>query len=191
MGDKNMTSMVPSVAIEFLRRLTGKQVAKLVRYSWWPASEVSAQCGIEDELAFSLTAGPLAVYFEGGIILGFSSDPSLNSVIVWDEAARGANQNPSSLGSDEELFAISEYGRFSTVFWKQLVGCCVIGVTILKHRQMSAKELQCPSEVGLRFSLSGGKSFIISHGLHDNSDDFSVLEEYQLNAVELEEIPIS
>ncbi len=186
-----MNSMVPSMAIEFLRRLTGKPVAKLVRYSWWPASEVAAQCGLEDELAFSLTAGPLAVYFEDGEILGFSSDPSLNSVIVWDEAVRGTSQGATSLASDEELFAISESGRFATVFWKQIIGCCVSGVTILKRRQMNAKTRQRPSEVGLRFSLSGGKSFVVSHGLHDNSDDFSVLEESQLSAVELEEIPIS
>lgn len=187
----DMTSMVPSVAIDFLRLLTGKQVTKLIRYSWWPASEVADQCDIEDELAFSLTAGPLAVYFEGGVILGFSSDPSLNSIIVWDEAARGASQGPISLDRDEELFAISESGRFATVFWKQLIGCCVSSMTILKRGQMNAKESQRPSEVGLRFSFSGGKSFVVSHGLHDNSDDFSVLEESQLKAVELEEIPIN
>ncbi|UZE36397.1 hypothetical protein LOY69_07815 [Pseudomonas sp. B21-059] len=189
-SDKYMDLMVPSMEVEFLRRLRGKQVVKLVRYSWWPASEVAAQCGIEDRLAFSLTAGPLAIYFEGGIILGLSSDPSLNSVIVWDEGARAASQDPNSLGRDEELFAISESGSFSTVFWKQLIGCCVIDVTILKRGQMNAKELQRPSEVGLRFNLSGGRSFIVSHGLHANSDDFSVLEESQFNSVELGEVSI-
>lgn len=186
-----MNSMIPSVAIELLRKLTEKPVSKLVRYSWWSASEVSAQCGIEDELTFSLTAGPLAIYFKDGVILGFSSDPSLNSVIVWDEAARIAGQGPVSLNRDEELFTISESGRFSIAFWKQLIGCCVSDVTILKRKQMNAKERTRPSEVGLRFSFSGGKSFVVSHGLHDNSDDFSVLEENQLNAIELEEIPIN
>ncbi len=186
-----MISMIPSMTIELLRRLTGKRVSKLVRYSWWPASEVSAQCGIEEELAFSLTAGPLAIYFEDGVILGFSSDPSLNSVIVWDEAARVVGQGPASLDSDEELFAISESGRLSTVFWKRLIRCCVSNVTILKRVRMNAVESQCPSEVGLRFSFSGGKSFVVSHGLHDNSDDFSVLEETQLKGVELEEISIN
>ncbi|MBF6033711.1 hypothetical protein H8F23_10655 [Pseudomonas sp. P155] len=186
-----MTSMIPSTTIELLRRLTGKRVSKLVRYSWWPASGVSAECGIEDELAFSLTAGPLAVYFEDGVILGFSSDPSLNSVIVWDEAARVAGQGPASLDSDEELFAICGSGRFSTVFWRRLIGSCVSNVTILKRVRMNAVESQRPSEVGLRFSFSGGKSFVVSHGLHDNSDDFSVLEETQLKGVELEEISIN
>lgn len=186
-----MTSMTPSMTIELLRRLTGKPVSKLVRYSWWPASEVSVQCGIEDELAFSLTAGPLAVYFEDGVILGFSSDPSLNSVIVWDEAARVAGQGPASLEVMSELFAISESGRFSTVFRRRLIGRCVSNVTILKRMHMSAIESQRPSEVGLRFIFSDGKSFVVSHGLHDKSDDFSVLEEAQLKGVELEEVSIN
>lgn len=43
-----MASMIPSMTIELLRRLTSKPVSKLVRYSWWPASEVSVQFGIED-----------------------------------------------------------------------------------------------------------------------------------------------
>ncbi|CAN7396361.1 MULTISPECIES: hypothetical protein [Pseudomonas] len=191
MGDKSMASMVPSAANELLRKLAGKQITKFVRYSWWPASEVSTHCDIEDEMAFSLTAGPLVIYFEGDIILGFSSDPSLNSIIVWDEGARGASQSLISLDRDEELFAISESGRFVTDFWKQLIGGWVSGVTILKRGHMSAKEHQRPSEVGLRFDISGGKSFVLSHGLHDNSDDFSVLEESQVNAVDLEGIPLN
>lgn len=185
-----MDSMVPSEANDFLRRLTGKQVIKLVRYSWWPGCEVAAQCGVEDQMAFSLTAGPLAIYFEGGEIIGLSSDPSLNSIIIWDEAARGESQVNNLLEGDDELFPISESGKFSTVFWAKIVGCRLIGVTILKRTDMTAKEQQRPSEVGLRFNFSRGKSFVVSHGLHDNSDDFSVLEESQLAVVELVGTPI-
>lgn len=141
-------------------------------------------------MAFSLTAGPLAIYFEDGEIVGFSSDPSLNSIIIWDEAARGESQVNTLLEGDDELFPIPESGKFSTVFWAQIVGCRLIGVTILKRTDMTAKEHQRPGEVGLRFTFSRGKSFVVSHGLHDNSDDFSVLEESQLVVVELEEFPI-
>lgn len=190
MDAKYMASMVPSAASELLRELVGKQVTKLVRYSWWAASEVSTHCEVEDEMAFSLTAGPLVIYFEGDLILGFSSDPSLNSVIVWDEGARSASQSSISLDCDGELFAISDSERFATAFWKQLTGGWVSCVTILKRGRMSTKEHQRPSEVGLRFYLSGGKSFVLSHGLHDDSDDFSVLEESQVNAVDLEEVTL-
>jgi hypothetical protein len=191
MSTKYMVSMFPSKASELLRPLIGKKVTKLTRYSWWPAEEVATQCGIRDELAFSLTAGPLAVYFEDGTILGFASDPSLNSVIVWDEAARSEGQESASLESDEELFAISEVGQFAGEFWTQIVGLSVSGVTVLKRAQMNAKQRELPSEVGVRFCFTGGESFVLSHGLYDNSDDFSVLEESQLCAVELQEISIS
>lgn len=191
MSSRHIVSMFPSKASELLRPLIGKKVTRLTRYSWWPAKEVATQCGIRDELAFSLTSGPLAVYFADGTILGFASDPALNSVIVWDEAARSESQESASLESDEELFAISAVGQFAGEFWKQIVGLSVSGVTVLKRTQMNAKQRERPSEVGLRFCFTGGKSFVLSQGLHDNSDDFSVLEESQLGAVELQEIPVS
>ncbi|MDU9042720.1 hypothetical protein QZH44_09345 [Pseudomonas corrugata] len=56
---------------------------------------------------------------------------------------------------------------------------------------MNAKAQQRPSEVGLRFDVCGGKSFILSHGLHDDSDDFTVLEVSQVKAVGLEEMSLS
>jgi len=183
--------VVPSIASDLLRGLNGKTVARLIRYSWWPAPQVAIECGIQDDMAFSLTAGPLAIYFEDGTILGVSSDPSLNSVIVWDESARSACQNTTTLVDDAELFSISDAGKFATASWSQFTGLPVTSVAILKREDMNAKQRSRPSEVGLRFSFPGGKSFIASHGLHDNTDDFSVLEESQLLKVELDEIPIS
>lgn len=140
MDTKFTMSMVPSKASEFLRRFTGKKVARLVRYSWWPAEEVGTQCGIRDEQAFSLTAGPLVVHFEDGAILGLASDSSLNSVIVWDETARRAGHGSSSLDTDDELFAISESGPFAGGCWRQFVGLSLNGFTILRRATVSSKE---------------------------------------------------
>ncbi|CBJ37742.1 protein of unknown function [Ralstonia solanacearum CMR15] len=183
--------MVPSKASDFLRLFTGKRVARLVRYSWWPAEEVGAQCGIRDDQAFSLTAGPLAVEFEDGAILGLTSDPSLNSVIVWDEGARRAGHGSPSLDTDDELFSIAESGSFAGGGWRKFVGLSLDEFTILSRVAVSSKEGERPSEVGLRFKFVGGASFVASHGLHDNSDDFSVLEESQLPEIALKEIPIN
>lgn len=190
MNTQFSTSMVPSNAEELLRGLVDKKVARLVRYSWWPGEEISVQCGIKDEQGFSLTAGPLAVYFEGGAILGLASDPSLNSVIVWDEAARRNAGDCASLENDDELFAIAETGPFSTSYWRQFTGLPLKGVVILKRMEMNAKEQERPSEVGLNLKFEGGKGFVASHGLHDNSDDFSVLEETEIAGLKLKEITI-
>lgn len=184
------TSMVPSKASDFLRSFLGKRVARLVRYSWWPEEEIGSRCGICDDQAFSLTAGPLAVYFEDGRVIGLASDPALNSVIVWDETARNATDSSCPLDKDDKLFAISDSGPFARGVWRNFTGLSLDGLTILRRAVMSSKEQGRPSEVGLRFKFDGNASFIASHGLHDNSDDFSVLEESQLKKNELEEVSI-
>lgn len=186
-----LKSKIPSRSGEFLRGFLGKRVQHLIRYSWWPAEEVGAQCGINGDEAFSLTTGPLAICFEDGAILGVASDPELNSIIVWDEAARRASNNSLSLDKDDELFAILASGPFADSGWRNFVGLSLSGLTILKRVAMNAKQRELPSEVGLRFNFDGGASFVASHGLYDSSDDFSVLEESKLPEVELEEFSIS
>lgn len=188
--DENSIVSVPSAAKDLLIELNGKIVAKLVRYSWWPPSQVGSECGIKDRMAFSLTAGPFAIYFTDGTILGVGSDSSLNSVIVWDEAS-AERKNIGTLADDSELFAISHIGEFATSFWGQFSGLPVTGTSILKREDMNAKQRSRPSEVGLRFSFPRGKSFIASHGLHDGTDDFSVIGESQMQKFPLQEIPIS
>ncbi|CAJ0822899.1 hypothetical protein [Ralstonia flaminis] len=191
MGKEFSSSMVPSAASELLRSFIGKKVARLVRYSWWPANEVGSECGIEDKKAFSRTAGPLAVYFEGGGALGVASDPALNSIIVWDEGKRGAGYGAPPLDTDNELFAIYESGPFSDIYWRQFVGLALSEFVILKRVIMNPKEESRPSEVGLRFGFDGGASFIASHGLLDNSDDFVVLEANEADEIKLFEFSMS
>lgn len=183
-------SKTPSKANDFLRSFIGKRVSRLVRYSWWPAEEVAGQFGIRDEQVFSLTAGPLIVCFDDGAILGLASDPTLNSIIVWDEAARRTVDRSTSLDEDDELYPIPDSVRFAGSGWQNFAGLALIGITILKRDQMSLKQQERPSEVGLRLEFKGGTFFVASHGLHDGSDDFSVLEESQLPKFELEETPI-
>ncbi|MFT5591381.1 MAG: hypothetical protein ACI9ZF_003581 [Bradyrhizobium sp.] len=46
---------------------------------------------------------------------------------------------------------------------------------------MNAGEAAVPSELGLCFYFNDNEHFIASHGLHDGSDDFSVLMEAHIN----------
>ncbi|MBN3816362.1 hypothetical protein G3N57_06895 [Paraburkholderia sp. Se-20369] len=179
--------MPPSLAVDFLRCFIGKRVVSLVRYSWWPAEEVAGECGIKNSDAFSLTAGPLVICFDGGGILGVASSPELNSVVVWDEGGRRSGQNRNGLDKDGELFPISGVGSYASEYWGGLINRPLSKVVVLKRENMNAKKQGLPSEVGLRFMFEGGESFIASHGLHDDSDDFSVLEESQLLPIPLRE----
>ena len=181
MGVENMAA-IPSASIELLRRLLGKRVTKLVRYSWWPKEEVAMECAIPDDLVFSLTAGPLAVIFDDGDVLGVSSDPALNSVVVWQDKVSGCQPTPqNAMETDPELFALpGNDERYSKPTWSHFFGLVVSGFTVLKRSLPTAREDAKPSEIGLRINFEDGSGFIASHGLHDGSDDFSVLDDSQI-----------
>ena len=188
-------SLNPSLSYDLLNIFRGKRVSQLVRYSWWPKENVASECDICDELAFSLTAGPLAVIFENGDVLGIASEPSLNSVILWlDQCKDGKVERNSSLDKDIELFPIScNDNIYANSFWKQFIGLTLLDFAILKKRSMNALQRELPSEVGLSFIFEGNIKFIASHGLHDGTDDFSVLEYNQINpsiAEDLEETSV-
>jgi hypothetical protein len=191
MGTKN----TPLQFREELNNCIGKRVVKLVRYSWWPKEGISAECGIASEFSFSLTAGPLEVVFDDESSLGVASDPSLNSVIVWWERAPGGDVCVASpLSVDTELYPVSaEDGEYSNQFWQKLLGRKITEFLILKKRLMSALESELPSELGLYFIFEENLGFVASHGLHDGSDDFSVLLPNQMSATQrdqLVEIPL-
>ncbi|MGT0244770.1 hypothetical protein [Burkholderia pyrrocinia] len=187
MDGKFLKSIPPSLAADFLKSFIGKRVVGLVRYSWWPAEDVSNECGISNSEAFSLTAGPLAVFFDEGEILGVASSPELNSVVVWDERGRRLDCNQNSLDKDDELFPILESGSYASNYWSRLINRSLCEIVVLKRGDMNAKKQSLPSEVGIRFVFEGELGFVASHGLHDDSDDFSVLEESQVLPILLRE----
>jgi len=177
-------SNIPTKSIDLLRTCLGKRILRLVRYSWWPAEQVASHGDTRDDQAFSLTAGPLAICFEGGAILGLGSDSPLVSVVVWDEASMKKHDESSAMDQDEELFPIADSGRFAGAGWQHFAGQVLKEVIVLERAPKNAKEESRSRETGLRFRCEDGSSFVASHGLHDGSDDFSVLEESQLgNAV--------
>jgi hypothetical protein len=167
----------PSRFSEELKKFVGKRVNKIVRYSWWPKQDISGECGIEREFSFSLTAGPLEVIFDDDSSIGIASDPSLNSVIAWNERAPGGSACVSSpLAEDVELYPVnSDDEVYAGRFWREFINKKLIGFSILKKQRMSFLENELPSELGLCFIFEGNLRFIASHGLHDGSDDFSVL----------------
>jgi|SRR5450830_89773 len=171
------TINTPSFFSINLKKYVGKCVVDIIRFSWWPKYDVSTKCGISNELAFSLTAGPLEIVFDDGSSLGIASDPGLNSVIVWNEKeSKGRCCVEDPLDKDVELYSIKfsddVYSKFS---WRSFFNVKLIGFSIIKKISLNAIEKECPSELGLCLIFEGGVYFIASHGLHDGSDDFSVL----------------
>lgn len=175
-----------STSSEFLRTFVGSRVVNLIRYSWWPKEAVSAECGIDNQQVFSLTAGPVSIIFEDGRRLCVASDPASNSVCVWlevspSDAFSGTTRefDVRLLEDDPEMFPISAIdAEYAAPFWAGVVGARLAKLAIVKQKAefLSARQASHPSERGLCFVMDNGARFIASHGLHDMSDDFSVIE---------------
>ena len=129
-----------------------------------------------------MTAGPLALKFEGGATLGLASDPGQNSVVVWlDRDDGGIALRAPSMDDDPDIFAIEAADpEFSQPAWAGLVGLRVTGLSVLYMKSASALKSDLPNEVGLRIQFEGGQELIAAHGLHDASDDFAVLRSGQI-----------
>ena len=175
---------VPSASFELLKYMMTKRIDKLIRYSWWPAEESVVKANINNSNeVFSLTAGPLAIVFEDGYVVGISSDPTLNSVILWaDEKDNKSLTSDESLREIKELFPVLNTDPiYSKKFWADISQSIIVGYELLKYKNMNSIQLDRPSERGLRVLLNTGKSFILSHGMHNYSDDFSVIMDDQLD----------
>ena len=186
--------MNPSLSKDLLSQFVGKKVVNLVRYSWWKKEDVPVECGISKGESFSLTAGPLAVIFEDGSILGVASDAGINSVIVWLDRAIGQADTTHTLNEDTELFPIKASDEvYSGHIWNKFCNRTLFSFSILKSKEMSALEAELPSELGLCFHFSNSDRFVASHGLHNGTDDFSVIVDSQINPFireKLEELPL-
>ncbi|PSJ59038.1 hypothetical protein C7J99_31960 [Brevibacillus brevis] len=139
------------------------------------------QCEIAQDEVFSLTAGPLLLYFESGLVIGAASDPSRNSVILWVEKDDTGYIKDESIENDTDLYPIDAEDKiYSSPYWGQIVGQNIKEINIIKRDPQNALFEELPNEVGLEIVMENDMKFILSHGLHDDSDDFSVLTTSQL-----------
>lgn len=125
---------------------------------------------------------------ETGLVIGAASQPSLISVTLWlDE--------PPYTHSDPELHTIeADDPEFSEPEFAQMLGKRITGITILTRDPENAKWEDRPREAGVLITFEGAPDLLLSHGLHDNSDDFSVLTRKDVDSAmwsRLHEHPLS
>ncbi|BFH64639.1 MULTISPECIES: hypothetical protein [Paenibacillaceae] len=174
-------SSIPSDRIKLLQIIKNEKLSKLIRFSWWESEESMEQCEIAQDEVFSLTAGPLLLYFESGLVIGAASDPSRNSVILWVEKDDTGYIKDESIENDTDLYPIDAEDKiYSSPYWGQIVGQNIKEINIIKRDPQNALFEELPNEVGLEIVMENDMKFILSHGLHDDSDDFSVLTTSQL-----------
>jgi hypothetical protein len=169
---------VPSHRKELLASIVGDSIQDLVRYSWWSSAEDGAECGILKESDFfSLGPGPLLIKLKSGRSIGFSDDSSNNSLLVWMEADGHGNEVPNPLAQDSDLNEIKvNNSRFNAKTWTNLLNKTIFDVVILRQKTTEAKYADLANEAGVVIVLEGDEHVVLSHGLHDNSDDFALIK---------------
>lgn len=161
---------IPSRRSELLEAVCNYKIVKMIRFSWCPADEALEEYEIDKSDVFSLTAGPLLMYLNSGLVIGVSSNPSLNSVVLWVEKNENGETVDKPTELDDELFPVEADND-----WVQFAGKKIALYKILRKKVNSAKLAELPNEICLLIEMNDGNQFILSHGLHDNSDDFSVI----------------
>ena len=181
MYKKYLEQMIPTKAVDFLDKLVNKKITKLIRYSWWNPETSAKECDIERCKVFSLTAGPLFIEFDTDIGVGFSSQPSTCSVEVWLEKDN-ENKRDELMCNDRELFPVyANDSVYSEKYFGDLIGGEFLKYEIIKKEPVNSLYWELPREVGIVFYFSNNSTIIVSHGLHDNSDDFSVIKNEQID----------
>lgn len=160
---------IPSRHRDLLMSIRGASVVRLTRCSWSPKETVASDDNLAPTLVFSRTAGPLVITLDSGVVIGAASQPSLISVTLWRD-------EPPLTSADPELYPIeADDPAYSDPGFAQMLGKRVVEVAILTRDPDNARWEDRPREVGVRLTFDGAPELILSHGLHDNSDDFSVL----------------
>jgi len=172
---------VPSREKDLLASLLGATVTALVRYSWNAPQEVVEEDHLAPELVFSLTAGPLLITIDSGRVVGFASQPSLISTTVWLEKESGGVGGAQEVLGDAELHPIDARDPIYTREQiRRLPGSRIVSIHIMKRAPKNALWVGLPCEVAVVLQFDTHAELILAHGLHDDSDDFSVITREQI-----------
>ncbi|MCZ2343948.1 MAG: hypothetical protein LC104_19440 [Bacteroidales bacterium] len=176
-------SGIPSSNIDLLQRVVGSDIRSLIRYSWLPPEEAVIEWNIvPQELLFSFAAGPILIGLDDGAVIGVASDPSIISVIMWLECDREGRERIPRLADDRELYPISATNeQWASPAIHELLGKKIESIRIFQRHPELEKWKAYPCEVGLQIECVGGGKLLLSHGLHDDSDDFSVITPGQVS----------
>lgn len=147
--------------LELLDRLPGHRLAKMVRGSEESPETIGDWYGLTPDLYFSLAPGPVFLTMEGGECLGLNSDPEKCTLIAWDAAINaGPHASPFHLEPPGDF---PSQGRIRTV-------------RLFREQPRNARFQSMDRFSALIITLEDGHEIAFVHGLHDDSDDFAVVE---------------
>lgn len=189
-SNKYFEEDVPSQRLNLINQIKNHKILRLVRYFTRSPEEATRVHEIPHSSLFRLINGPLLMTLESGLTIGFMSLPELVSIILWvEETESGEHGDEILVSEDSKLFSIDSCDPvYSEKSICQLIGKQVVRIKLLKRRPKSARVASRPCEAGIIFEVEGGFEFILSHGLHNYSDDFAIIYKHELLPYFMEEI---
>lgn len=181
---------IPSQKLHILSRIKGCKLLKLVRYSTLTYKESEKVYEIPNSLLFRFTSGPLLMVLESGLKIGFASLPEKVSVTLWvEETEAGEKSTELSIMEDDEFIEIDSCdSKYSQESICKLRDKRINEVKIIKRQPKSHKLASYPCESGIVFDFGEGLELILSHGLHEYSDDFAIIYREDIMSLYLEQI---
>lgn len=156
---------IPSLRLGLLCAMLGCRITKMVRRSYWAPLEVLKLFHFKPSDLFSLTAGCLEISLDTGLICYVDSEPGLISVVVGSSRNDCDDGWPIEAGDDQ----------FCRAEFRDVIGEPITRLSILRRDSENPRWESRPREVGVVIALENGPQVLLSHGLHNDSDDFSVL----------------
>jgi len=191
-------SKLPSRQVELLRRLKKRLMVKMERFApFSPSSEEHTKLWrTPPEQYFSWCGGPMLMTLDTGLEVRVGSDPELMSVVILvekTEAGVVAVRYP--LRDNEGTYCINVLDPvYSNDSMRAFVGKRIQTFRLLKIATEYASYEDRPRQAGLVVIFEDGAQLLLSHGLHDCMDDFSVITPEMIHpklVSKLTEIPLN
>lgn len=189
---------LPSRRVELLRSLRGRVIVKMERFAYFaPTSEQHTKLWQTPPAQyFSWCGGPMLITLDTGLEVRVGSDPELMSVVILVETSEAgilAVRYP--LRDNADVYCVDILDSvYSNETMRAFVGKRIRTFRLLQLATKYAAYEERPREAGLVVVFEDGSELLLSHGLHDTSDDFSVITPEMIHpelCSKLTEIPLS
>lgn len=171
----------PSKLAILLSSLKGRKIVNMIRFNTETIDDLIHYFEIEPKDFFSLSNGSILVYFEDGLVVGFSDDPSENTLVLWVEKNEVGQTAEWLLETwDESIpFYAKDFEQWNVFIGQKIHSVCIIKEIDINNKNPRIDSL--PSERGILFGFDNELSLIISYGLNSPSYDTTVINFEQIN----------
>ena len=166
---------VPSAETDYLSGLVGLKITSMTRRTIGPIQELVDDYDIDPQDLFSLADGTLVVQLNNGQTTAFDVEPRQNSVVVWEVGTNETADHDSEFDDGCSVHA----SAFS--LWSRHLNQKIAFFEVLERSPKAARFEDQPREAGLVIGLDDGSEFLVTCGLHDDSNDISVIHRPEIH----------